>query len=84
MLDRCKRNRSFFSESQPIQPCFCIMAQMVHREYGNVYDEVNALSTLLGYKTSNAGCCKASSIIPYFVQTFAGSWISPKEHLKLL
>ena len=38
----------------------CIsMAQMVHREYGNVYDEVNALSTLLGYKTSNAGCCKA-------------------------
>lgn len=32
---------------------------MIHREYQNVYSEVDALSTLLGYKTSNAGCCKA-------------------------
>jgi hypothetical protein len=32
---------------------------MIHREYHNVYSEVDGLSTLLGYKTSNAGCCKA-------------------------
>ena len=32
--------------------------QMIHREYHNVYSEVDGLSTLLGYKTSNAGCCK--------------------------
>lgn len=33
--------------------------QMVHREGSAVYGEVDALVTLLGYKTANAGCCKA-------------------------
>ena len=36
--------------------------QMIHREYQNVYSEVDALSTLLGYKTSNAGCCKVRAL----------------------
>lgn len=33
---------------------------MIHREGSAVYGEVDALVTLLGYKTANAGCCKAS------------------------
>ena len=33
--------------------------QMVHREGATPYGEVDALVTLLGYKTANAGCCKA-------------------------
>lgn len=32
---------------------------MVHRDGSAVYGEVDALVTLLGYKTANAGCCKA-------------------------
>ena len=36
-----------------------MLVQMIHREYHNVYSEVDGLSTLLSYKTSNAGCCKA-------------------------
>jgi hypothetical protein len=33
---------------------------MVHQEGNIVYAEVEALSVLMGYKTSNAGCCKVS------------------------
>jgi len=40
---------------------------MIHREYHNVYSEVDALSTLLGYKTSNAGCCKARQHLDEFL-----------------
>ena len=32
--------------------------QMVHKEGAGVYGEVDALVTLLGYATANAGCCK--------------------------
>lgn len=39
-----------------IDPCSGL--PMVHRETGNVYGEVEALCTLLGYQTQNAGCCK--------------------------
>ena len=31
---------------------------MVHKEGAGVYSEVDALVTLLGYPTANAGCCK--------------------------
>ena len=30
----------------------------MRRETGSVYGEVEALITLLGYKSQNAGCCK--------------------------
>ena len=33
---------------------------MVHKESGGVYGEVDALVTLLGYATANAGCCKVA------------------------
>eukprot|EP00232_Nephroselmis_pyriformis_P012742 CAMPEP_0182899376 /NCGR_PEP_ID=MMETSP0034_2-20130328/28042_1 /TAXON_ID=156128 /ORGANISM="Nephroselmis pyriformis, Strain CCMP717" /LENGTH=170 /DNA_ID=CAMNT_0025033403 /DNA_START=29 /DNA_END=541 /DNA_ORIENTATION=+ len=39
-----------------IDPCSGLA--MVNRENRSVYGEVNALEVLLGYKTSNAGCCK--------------------------
>lgn len=39
-----------------IDPCSGL--PMIHRETNSVYGEVQALSTLLGYKTQNAGCCK--------------------------
>ena len=35
-------------------------AQMVHKEGPGVYGEVDALVTLLGYATANAGCCKVA------------------------
>ena len=35
-------------------------AQMVHKESAGVYGEVDALVTLLGYATANAGCCKVA------------------------
>lgn len=31
---------------------------MVHQDSTHVYNEVEALSVLCGYKTANAGCCK--------------------------
>lgn len=31
---------------------------MVHRGTNAVYGEVEALTTLLGYRIANAGCCK--------------------------
>eukprot|EP00898_Chlorokybus_atmophyticus_P004289 jgi/Chlat1/4861/Chrsp31S04887 len=40
-----------------IDPCSGL--PMVHRDGANyTYGEVDALQTLLGYKTANAGCCK--------------------------
>ena len=33
---------------------------MVHKESAGVYGEVDALVTLLGYATANAGCCKVA------------------------
>jgi len=39
-----------------IDPCSGL--PMIYRETNSVYGEVQALSTLLGYKTQNAGCCK--------------------------
>lgn len=36
----------------------CSGLPMVHRGTNAVYGEVEALVTLLGYKTQNAGCCK--------------------------
>lgn len=39
-----------------IDPCSGL--PMVHRETGAVYGEVEALCTLRGYRTQNAGCCK--------------------------
>ena len=33
---------------------------MIHQTNGSVYSEVDAFSTLLNYKTANAGCCKVS------------------------
>ncbi|KAI7842746.1 hypothetical protein COHA_003674 [Chlorella ohadii] len=39
-----------------IDPCSGL--PMVHRGTNAVYGEVEALVTLLGYKTQNAGCCK--------------------------
>lgn len=35
--------------------------QMVHKDSTVPYGEVEGFSTLLGYKTSNAGCCKVHS-----------------------
>ena len=35
-------------------------AQMVHKDGTGVYGEVDALVTLLGYATANAGCCKVA------------------------
>ena len=34
--------------------------QMINRQNGGVYSEVDGFSTLLKYKTANAGCCKVS------------------------
>ena len=48
--------------------------QMIHREYHNVYSEVDALSTLLGYKTSNAGCCKVQKSLAGFPAGPVHSW----------
>ena len=31
---------------------------MIHQDTTMVYNEVDALSTLLGYQVQNAGCCK--------------------------
>lgn len=39
-----------------IDPCSGL--PMINRNTGSVYGEVEALVTLLGYKTQNAGCCK--------------------------
>ncbi|GAB4816225.1 hypothetical protein N2152v2_003271 [Parachlorella kessleri] len=39
-----------------IDPCSGL--PMIHKETGSVYGEVEALITLLGYKSQNAGCCK--------------------------
>ena len=39
-----------------IDPCSGL--PMIHRDSGAVYGEVEALVTLLGYRTQNAGCCK--------------------------
>ena len=39
-----------------IDPCSGL--PMIHRDTGSVYGEVEALCTLLGYRTQNAGCCK--------------------------
>ena len=39
-----------------IDPCSGL--PMVHKEGAAVYGEVDALVTLLGYPTANAGCCK--------------------------
>lgn len=39
-----------------IDPCSGL--PMIHRSSGSVYGEVEALSTLRGFKTQNAGCCK--------------------------
>lgn len=39
-----------------IDPCSGL--PMVHKESCGVYGEVDALVSLLGYATSNAGCCK--------------------------
>lgn len=39
-----------------IDPCSGL--PMVHKEGSAVYGEVDALVTLLNYKTANAGCCK--------------------------
>jgi hypothetical protein len=36
---------------------------MVHQEGNIVYAEVEALSVLMGYKTSNAGCCKVRLLV---------------------
>jgi hypothetical protein len=33
---------------------------MVHKEGAGIYGEVDALVTLLGYATANAGCCKVA------------------------
>ena len=33
---------------------------MVHKDGAGVYGEVDALVTLLGYATANAGCCKVA------------------------
>ena len=41
-----------------IDPCSGL--PMLNRETNSVYGEVEALSTLLGYRVQNAGCCKAS------------------------
>jgi Methylmalonic aciduria and homocystinuria type D protein len=42
----------------PLRACHSIGMQMVHKESTVPYGEVEGFSTLLGYKTSNAGCCK--------------------------
>ena len=39
-----------------------IVLQMVHKDSTVPYGEVEGFSTLLGYKTSNAGCCKVHSV----------------------
>lgn len=39
-----------------IDPCSGL--PMIHRDTSAVYGEVEALCTLLGYRTQNAGCCK--------------------------
>ena len=38
------------------------LLQMVHKESTVPYGEVEGFSTLLGYKTSNAGCCKVGGM----------------------
>ncbi len=71
-----------FAHRQPIfQKVPSRALQMIHREYHNVYSEVDALSTLLGYKTSNAGCCKARQPID---RIFLGgrlllSWVAHRQ-----
>ena len=40
-----------------------LSAQMESRFTGSVYSEVDAFSSLLGYKTANAGCCKVCSFV---------------------
>ena len=52
----CRRLAAAGHWADYIDPCSGL--PMVHKETGNVYGEVEALCTLLGYKSQNAGCCK--------------------------
>jgi len=59
-----------------IDPCSGL--PMVNRDSGSVYGEVQALVSLLGYQTQNAGCCKivlhprwGSSVYPASIFTKA-------------
>uniref|UniRef100_A0A7S3QUV7 Uncharacterized protein n=1 Tax=Dunaliella tertiolecta TaxID=3047 RepID=A0A7S3QUV7_DUNTE len=46
-----------------IDPCSGL--PMIHQECsGAVYPEVEALTQLMQYKTSNAGCCKVRAVYP--------------------
>ena len=64
------------SYSDYIDPCSGLA--MIHKESTAVYSEVDALSVLRGFKTSNAGCCKVllhphwgSSVYPATLMTTA-------------
>ncbi|KAL4427793.1 hypothetical protein ABPG75_001882 [Micractinium tetrahymenae] len=52
----CERLVALGHWADYIDPCSGL--PMIHRETNSVYGEVAALSTLLGYRTQNAGCCK--------------------------
>ena len=43
-------------------PTPCSGLPMINRATNAVYGEVEALVTLLGYKTQNAGCCKVGTL----------------------
>jgi hypothetical protein len=64
------------SFSDYIDPCSGLA--MIHKDSTAVYSEVDALSILRGFKTSNAGCCKVllhpqwgSSVYPATLMTTA-------------
>ena len=52
----CKRLAAAGFWADYIDPCSGL--PMVHKQTGSPYGEVEALCTLLGYQTANAGCCK--------------------------
>jgi len=62
-----------------------LLARQVHKEGNTVYGEVQAMVTLLGYKTANAGCCSVllhprwgSSVYP--ASFFAKAPLDEVEH----
>lgn len=55
----CERLAAAGHWADYIDPCSGL--PMVHRGTNAVYGEVEALTTLLGYRTQNAGCCKVGA-----------------------
>lgn len=83
-IDLDRRGRALCPDSF-VRPLARLLARQVHKEGNTVYGEVQAMVTLLGYKTANAGCCSVllhprwgSSVYP--ASFFAMAPVDKVEH----